>query len=431
MLNEDSQVEPLQSDTKRQAIPPLRGFEYQIWQSVLQWVTLKPDQVLFLEGAEDFDVVGTGQAETVQVKDTFASGTVTLNSSGIIEAVAHFWEHQINNPSYVVHFRFLTSSGRGMEQSNSFGGVRGLDHWDRCKHLHSNLAELRTFLLTKHGLPPGLRDFISSASDSEVRERLIRRITWDTGQGDHTAIKEAIRRRVIGVGADLFSAPPYEAEKVVPHLFAQAFEVAREKDGRQLDVTDFLELLQTHSTIRISRSELDQRRPARSGQVTFGGDFAQSETVDFIAETPEAYALPPFDRMAQRKEIVDDLVKRLGVRGILVINGSTGTGKSTLAALIAREEGEHWQRFDLRDWEPTRTSEHLIRATVVDRIGSQEADYIIDDLSFDSYSSTYERPLAAFLQTVTARGGRVILTTQGELPSRLNLLSTYPKSLTL
>src|SRR5688500_12147307 len=141
MPNEDSQVEPLQSDTKRQAVPSLRGFEYQIWQSVLHWVTIKPAQVLFLEGAEDFDLVSSGHAETVQVKDTAASGTVTLNSITVIKAIAHFWEHQINNPTHVVLFRFLTSSGRGMEQSNSFGGVRGLDHWDRCKHPDSTLAE--------------------------------------------------------------------------------------------------------------------------------------------------------------------------------------------------------------------------------------------------------------------------------------------------
>jgi hypothetical protein len=427
MPNEHSQVEPLQSDTKRQAIPSLRGFEYQIWQSVLQWVTLKPEQVLFLERAEDFDLVSTGHAETVQVKDTAASGTVTLNSSAVIEAIAHFWEHQINNPSHVVIFRFLTTSGRGMEQSNSFGGVRGLDHWDRCKHPDSTLAELRTFLLTKDGLPPALRDFISDASESEVRETLIRRITWDTGQGDHATIKEVIRRRVIGIGADLFNIPPYEAEKVVPHLFTHAFEVARDKGGRQLDATDFLELLQTHSTIRISRSELAQHRPARSAEVTLGGNAGQPETVDFIAETPEAYGLPPFDRMAQRKQIVGDLIRRLSATGILVINGSTGSGKSTLAALIAREEGEHWQRFDLRDWEPKRTREYLIRATLIDRIGSQHVDYIIDDLNFDSHSAIYERSLAAFLNTVTARGGRVILTTQGELPSRLTLAFDLPE----
>src|SRR5438309_11513894 len=105
MPNETSQSDPLQSDTKRQAIPPLRGFEYQIWQSVLQWITLRPDQVLFLEGAEDFDLISAGHAETVQVKDTAASGTVTLNSGSIIQAIAHSWEHQSENPSHVVHFR--------------------------------------------------------------------------------------------------------------------------------------------------------------------------------------------------------------------------------------------------------------------------------------------------------------------------------------
>ncbi|MFZ0750358.1 MAG: hypothetical protein WAM70_13425, partial [Pyrinomonadaceae bacterium] len=201
MTTDQIQTNSLQSDSKRQAIPPLRGFEYQIWQSVLQWITLQPDQVLFLEGAEDFDIVGAVSAETVQVKDTAASGTVTLNSSSVLEAIAHFWEHQSNNPSLVVHFRFLTTSHRGTEQRNPFGAIRGLDYWDRCKHSRTDLAALRSLLLTKKVLPTALKDLISTAADTELREKLIRRITWETGQGDHTAIKELIRRRVIGVGA--------------------------------------------------------------------------------------------------------------------------------------------------------------------------------------------------------------------------------------
>ncbi|MGH9929904.1 MAG: hypothetical protein ACREA9_11865 [Pyrinomonadaceae bacterium] len=236
-----------------------------------------------------------------------------------------------------------------------------------------------------------------------------------------------IRRRVVGIGAQLFSVPPYEAEKVVPHLFTHAFEVARDKDGRRLDVTDFLELLQAHSTIRISRSELEQRRPAGTGQVSLGDSVAKSETVAFIAEAPEAYAMPSFDHLAKREQIIDGLLNRLKVRGVLVINGSTGTGKSTLAALLAKREGESWRRFDMRDCEPNRISEHLIRATLADSEGDQRSDYIIDDLSFGTHSSAYERPLAAFLRTVTARGGRVILTTQGELPSRLDLAFNLPE----
>jgi adenylate kinase family enzyme/tetratricopeptide (TPR) repeat protein len=398
-----------------------------MWQSVLQWITLQPDQVLFIEGAEDFDIVGAGHAETVQVKDTAASGTVTLNSGSVLEAIAHFWEHQSNNPSLVVHFRFLTTSDRGMEQRAPFGAIRGLDHWDRCKHSLADLAVLRLVLLTKDALPAGLKDFISSASDTELREGLVRRITWDTGQGDHEAVIEIITRRVIGVAAQLFGAPPHESEKIIPHLLARVFEVARDQNDRRLDVADFLELLEELTTTRISKAKLRQLRSgARIDQSSLGAEGVQSEILELVPEDPRAYALPSFERLAKREHVIDNLIERMDLNGILVIRGSTGAGKSTLAALLASRGGA-WRRFDMRDLEPQRIREQLVRAALADSERSQDVDYIIDDLNFDSHSSSYERALSAFLRAVTTRGGRVVLTTQGELPNRVDLAFNLPE----
>ncbi len=94
-------------NTKRQAIPPLRGYDYQVWQSLFRWINLGEGEVLFLEGAEDVDVLRGDEAETVQVKETARSGSVTLASANVLEAIGHFWEHQKNNPNYVVRFRFF------------------------------------------------------------------------------------------------------------------------------------------------------------------------------------------------------------------------------------------------------------------------------------------------------------------------------------
>ena len=41
----------------------LRGCEYQVWQTVSAWCDLGPADVLFVEGAEDFDVIGPADAE--------------------------------------------------------------------------------------------------------------------------------------------------------------------------------------------------------------------------------------------------------------------------------------------------------------------------------------------------------------------------------
>jgi hypothetical protein len=48
--------EGLVGDRRRQATASIRGYVYQAYQSVLAWMRLGEDEVLFLEGAEDFDV---------------------------------------------------------------------------------------------------------------------------------------------------------------------------------------------------------------------------------------------------------------------------------------------------------------------------------------------------------------------------------------
>lgn len=411
------------SDPKRQAIPPLRGFEYQIWQSVLRWITLHVGEALFLEGAEDIDVLRDGEVETVQVKETARSGSVTLNTASVVEAIGHFWDHQKTNPSYIVRFRFLTTSERGREQDAPFMGERGLDFWDRCKRPHTNLEPLRLFLAKKTSLPPDLREFISNASDEDLRDKLIRRVEWDTGQGDHTQIEELIQKRAITHGAELYALPPSESVRVVPHLFSHVWAVVRQADNRRLEYADFARIFEEQSTIRITRREL-QRRTNAPGMAQGLGPVMSTElnSLDLVAESaPQAYAILPLQRLAKREQLVTDLRARLNVRGILVLKGSSGMGKSTLAGLIAVGESGRWRRLDMQDLEPERVKEHLVYATLTDTEQAAHPDYVIDDLNFDKRPILYERALSGFIHAVISRGGRVIITTQGDIPSRVAL----------
>ena len=43
---------PLQGSPTRQAVASIAGIVYQIWQSVLSWISLEGSEVLYLEGAE-------------------------------------------------------------------------------------------------------------------------------------------------------------------------------------------------------------------------------------------------------------------------------------------------------------------------------------------------------------------------------------------
>src|ERR1044072_1412116 len=228
-MSTDSTPEPLGiTDPRRQAADTIRAYEYQIWQSVSRWVTLKPGEVLFLEKAEDFDVVGEGWAVTIQVKDTSRSGAITLNSAGVLEAISNFWAHQQKNPDYRILFRYLTTSPRGTERSNPFDGVKGLDYWDRSKGPNTDLKPLRDLLAGNTTLPESLRLYIATSPDEELRGNLISRIEWASDQEDHESVKELIRRRVVAYGMDAYALQPAESEKVISHLFTHVLKVIRE-----------------------------------------------------------------------------------------------------------------------------------------------------------------------------------------------------------
>jgi hypothetical protein len=153
-------IERLLGDKRRQATDSIRGYVYQAYQSVLAWMRLGKDEVLFLEGAEDFDVHSADGVTATQVKDTAGSGTLTLRSRDAIAAINNFWRHQRNNADKVVSLRFLTTASPGWEKGSEFGGIpSGIEYWSSAKRDEVlSLEPLKTFLLSLE-LEPSLADF--------------------------------------------------------------------------------------------------------------------------------------------------------------------------------------------------------------------------------------------------------------------------------
>lgn len=61
------------------------GYDYQIWTSIEQWLMLRDDEVLFLEGAEDIDRVKSAETTTVQIRRT--EKPISLNSKQARDAL--------------------------------------------------------------------------------------------------------------------------------------------------------------------------------------------------------------------------------------------------------------------------------------------------------------------------------------------------------
>lgn len=76
-----------EDERSRQAVPSLRGYAYQLYQSLAAWLSLNSDEALLLEVAEDFAILARGALNGTQVKDTAASGSVTLRSKSVCDAL--------------------------------------------------------------------------------------------------------------------------------------------------------------------------------------------------------------------------------------------------------------------------------------------------------------------------------------------------------
>jgi hypothetical protein len=121
----------------RDAYFVLRGFRYQIDITILQWLELRPNQILELERGEDIDLIARSlhafpkefSRHLQQVKHLEAS--ITLRSSPALEAIANLFHHLRTNPGLDLSFAFITNASAGVERSSPFADARpGIAVWE-------------------------------------------------------------------------------------------------------------------------------------------------------------------------------------------------------------------------------------------------------------------------------------------------------------
>lgn len=407
----------LKVDPKRQAIASIEGYTYQIWQSIYKWITLKENEVLFLEGAEDYDVIGPKGAKTVQVKSTQSS--FTLRSKKILEAINNFWENQKRNPDRILEYHFLTNAKRGREHNSPFGNKSGFDYWESCERPGTDLSPLRKFLINRKELSRELHQFIKDSDDLELINCLIKKIKWYTGSKPSKSIEELVEKKVCYYG-DKKGISLSESKNVVPHLATHVLKVLCQKDKRELEYFDFVELFDNVTRVSIPRQYLEL-----SKQVSDLANLATKIISTHSPGTPRELqigenfrSLPSFlpDKFVRREKLVSQLLNRLEDNRILVLRGSTGMGKSILAKLVAMENEIEWQWLNVRDLKNHEIKELFYHTAVTLSDQVHDLKFVIDDLNFGPQSNIYEHALESLLFALLSFNGKVIITTQGEIP---------------
>lgn len=285
-------------------------------------------------------------------------------------------------PTHIKQSFFVTTSRIGIEKEQPFGpGVAGLTLWQRCSRESKAIDKLRNFLLADKRLPEDLNNFLSSADSKVILEQLILQIAWETGSYDAGYVEQAIERKLILHG-EKYGIPPSKSTPVLNLLLKESLTTACRKDDRFLDRALFLRLFEEETTERVPSHQLQALTKAaqQTNQlmpVLFGGHTGISfQPVPLIQS-----GIPPLHAvLAPRDRLIADLVTRLKDTGVLILTGSTGVGKTTLAKLTAKNDGSNWCWLNLSSRDSAQLSEILHQLAVLIERKRIPVNVVLDDL---------------------------------------------------
>ena len=404
---------PLNADPKRQADAQLKGYLYQIWHSVNAWLDLADDEVLYLEGAEDFDRVSNDTATATQVKHT--QRNITLRSQEVNDAINNFWELQANNPDRCVKFRFLTRSKIGMEQGNPFGkDIPGLELWQRCSGNKASITKISEFLQTEGKISDEVKTFLKNASPQEIYEQLIEPITWETDSEDIRSVEQFINDKLIHHGNEL-GLLPSDSSKVLDALLKEALTVATQKENSELTKARFLEIFEEETTQKVSIQHLRhlQMQATRAAMLDSANValISSSSDITIQSQSPIQTDIPPlYPDVIERAELLKSIQTKLQSEGIVVIQGGTGKGKTTLAKLIAEDLNGSWFWLNFTNKDSLQNLQQLANAISNE---SAQINVVLDDLNLQPQQlQAYEEILGVVIDRLVERGAKLLITSQ-------------------
>ena len=415
-------IQPLKADPKRQANDSLRGYRYQILHSVNAWLDLAEDEVLYLEGAEDFDKVSGDAATATQVKDT--QHNITLKSQEVIDGINHYWELRTQNRNLKVKFRFLTRSRIGVERGNPFGESQsGLDIWSRCSGDQAAITKISEFLQTEGRISEEVAGFLKQTEPHKIYKQLIEPIAWETGSKEASFVEKSISDKLILHG-DRYNILPSDAKKVCDSLLTEAWKVATQKENRELIRVRFLEIFGAQATQTISTQQwrhYQQMLAATTGAV--GAGFIEgSSDIAIQSQSPIQDTIPPiYHDVVPRTDLLASIQAILQSEGIAVIHGGTGRGKTTLAKLAANAINGSWLWLDFRNIKSGQVAPLLQQLAV--EISNQSAQFniVLDDLDLRPQElRKYEEILGVVVYRVLERGAKLLITSQHKLPNNFS-----------
>jgi hypothetical protein len=360
----------------------IRGFKFQVDQSILRWLSLRPHEHLELECGEDIDLVAHAltlagdteyfrQLEQVKVH----ARRLTLRSAVALESLANAYAQRVANPSINLRFRFTTNAELGQERPNPFPSkMRGIELWEQLRigkyaieHRDVAIQNLRS-LFQSATRPKSVSraswtsflDFMQQADDEAIVD-FVERFEWSYGTRDPDDMASHVRHQLRQLK---HSFDNIHTDELYHRLFLFTLQLLTTAGEKRLTNELLLEQLAMPTlsghdhqllqrvTGRLTALELRVEQvadtvTALSAEVhslirSHGGKFGAIDQVGLITIS----APPAVAQIAPRNATVAELVRQLSSCDWLALYGASDTGKTQLSTLIASSQPvSNWLRF--------------------------------------------------------------------------------------
>ena len=222
-------------------------------------------------------------------------------------------------------------------------GVSGLEYWQSVAR-GADVAPLRAKLLRLE-LKQQTRAYIEGLDEEGLRDNLIRRITWDCGQGGLEDLEGEIEAKLLRFARPGIRIEPDQVRRVTSALVEQTLRTAVSALPRRLSTADLYRSIQGVTHTQIPTSDLIALISMAMGA---GGtrELAVIPSSSWLLPLEE---LPLATRLVPRQTLVDTVRATLNAHGLGILTGSTGLGKTVIARFVAAQEGGDWRLVDLRD----------------------------------------------------------------------------------
>lgn len=380
----------------------IAGFRYQLLQSVWALLNLQDGERLLLEVSEDFTVESASGATDAQVKHSQALAGApgySLQSNDVRAVLRRFWEASASDAER--RLIFVARGGAAVEKNFVFpNGLPGLRYWAMAA-LDEDVEPLRKALASIFVDEPFGMWLASAPSDSELRSRLLRRVTWQLENIPADALAIQIRDKIMALYAAR-NWPVSAARQAVRSLTDFATEVASrpKPEDRSLGRIDLENILgEAAGNALLAKNIVIPKAP-----------LERDVLIDDLSV--QHFAI-------EREATVSELTASARGRPLVWLHGAHGVGKSILARLLARRSGGKWVVLDLwpvrKDGVAALTAwRDLLKVAEEERVDG----VVIDDLSQEPAIVIKPR-LAEFARSIGARGGRVIVTSHNPPPPDL------------